>query len=158
MSNTNENVNVISISGGKLLDCYFSSVEFLKHSISFIVISHCGTNNVNKSAKPETAQLANAVRDLDNIFQLIPELQKVKQFAFIFSSCVYTKNEVINLRINKLNNILKELCKKGKHVYIDQSNISSSDLSDVVHFNESVQLLFVRNLGGFLKLYLFLYC
>ncbi|CAC5380818.1 unnamed protein product [Mytilus coruscus] len=150
LSNTNKNVNVISISGGKLLDGYFSLVEFLKHSTSFVVMFHCGTNNINKSAKPETAQLENAVRDLNIFFLLISELQKVKKFAFIFSGCVYTKNEVINLRINKLNTILEELCKKGKHLYIDQSNISSSDLRDVVHFNESGLLLFVRNLSGFL--------
>lgn len=150
LSNTDKNVHVISISGGKLLDCYFSLVEFLQHSTSFVVIFHCGTNDVNKSAKPASVQLENAMRDLNKMFHLVSELQKVKKFAFIFSGCVCTKNDVINLRIDKLNNIIKELCKKGRHLYIDQSNISSSDLRDVVHLNESGQLIFVRNLSGFL--------
>ena len=150
LNNMFENVHVISLSGGKLLDCYHSLVQFLEHANFFVVIFHSGTNDINKTMKPENIQMQNAERDLHFVMSSISNLQRLYKFSCIFSGCLYTSNETINLRVDRLNEIIKDECKKLKFLFVDNSNISSTGLRDVVHLNITGETDFVKNFNGLL--------
>ena len=70
-----KNALVISISGGKIIDCYNTLISVLKQTNTFVVIFHGGTNNVNKTYYPADTQLKTAICDLEQIMQSTIQLK-----------------------------------------------------------------------------------
>ena len=147
-----EDTCVVSVGGGgaKLLDSLGTLVTELRKWNVFVVIFHTGTNNVNKTYLPEESQMARAVNGLQEIENTLIHLQAKFGFAFVFSGCVYTRSFVVNKRIDKLNDLVRSMCKKYGHTFVDNSNISPCMLQDQVHLNEIGQKALLDNLKGLL--------
>lgn len=141
---------LVRLEEGTIVDCYHELVSILEKTKTFVAIFHAGTNNVNKSYFPEKTELNSALSDLENITQLMSKLREQFNFAVVFSGGMYTKKTIVNVRLDLLNVKMKELCNKYNYVYIDNSNISQSNLKDMIHLYVSGEALLVRNLHGLL--------
>ena len=145
-----EDTCVVSVGGAKLLDSLGTLVTALGKWNVVVVIFHTGTNNVNKTYLPEESQMARAVNGLQEIENTLIHLQAKFGFAFVFLGSIYKRSFVVNKRIDKLNELVRSMCKKYGYKFVDNSNISPCTLQDQVHLNEIRQKALLENLKGLL--------
>lgn len=63
----------------------------------------------------------------------------------IWSSVTFTKDEFINARANILNDKIKACCHENGWTFMSNSDVAVHHLRDNVHFNQSGERLFVKN-------------
>ncbi len=119
----------ISISGAKTNDLSHHIIPSIQRSPDSIII-HGGSNDLREQ---------NAERISSNIINLANTVSSQSPNTKVFISSIIHRqdNTHLNQEIYKANNLLKDLCTKKEIIFIDNDNITFSDLNNSgLHLNK----------------------
>ena len=130
-------VKTISISGATSEDFKDYIRPLAKKKPSEIII-HCGTNDL----LDKNIDTVNNIKDIAAIIK-----QESPNTNVSISSITYrADNESLNTKIDIVNTGLLNLCKLNRLKFVDNSNISLSELNgSLLHLNKSGTIMLARN-------------
>ena len=100
---------ISAVSGGTFRDIEFKLQSWLDILTPKIVFLHVGINNINKLHLFEKWQ---AETQLASLVSILEEFQARQHFLVIFSAVLHTNSSVLNTRVEHVNSLLKNICKK----------------------------------------------
>ena len=109
-----------------------------------IVVIHTGTNDLQNNCKivKKTKKLVSAIKEVD----------KDTSVKIASPSIINHENEDFKVKINDVNNKLKNYCNSAGMVFIDNANIDGSCLSiSKLHLNRKGTAALAKNLCMFVR-------
>ena len=124
------------------------SKRLMQSSPGFIFVN-AGVNNLSKTYlfQNEMHLNASAIYQFSGLENVITKYAaSFPSVKVIISSVTVTKDGRINARAINMNKHIEHCCAKNGWHFMDNENITTSDLKDTVHFNKSGEEKFLANL------------
>ena len=97
--------------------------------------------------KNEYEQIREACAEIDKLeISLKTMCANETKLSIILGGVTVTKDRYINARTEILNCHIKQCCNRNNWIFLENSNIQSSNLKDTVHLNRSGEEMYIKNL------------